>query len=129
MIRTISSISGRRVAIFTLMAALVAFLMGPFGLAPAPAAAAPASPVDTTQVPHYFGPYPNWANSQFTLPDVGVAITGDGTGMERDWASESRVWAEDLPDPEEIGRRAGDIVTVETPFGSQKFKIIAVSND
>ena len=28
-----------------------------------------------------------------------------------------------------IGRRAGDIVTVETPFGSQKFKIIAVSND
>ena len=26
--------------------------------------------------------------------------------MERDWASESRVWAEDLPSPEEIGRRA-----------------------
>ena len=37
-----------------------------------------------------------------------VAITGEGTGMERDWASESRVWAEDLPTPEEIGRRAGD---------------------
>ena len=36
-----------------------------------------------------------------------VAITGEGTGMERDWASESRVWAEDLPTPEEIGRRAG----------------------
>lgn len=37
-----------------------------------------------------------------------VAITGEGTGMERDWASEARVWAEDLPDPEEIGRRAGE---------------------
>lgn len=37
-----------------------------------------------------------------------VAITGEGTGMERDWASESRVWIEDLPTPEEIGRRAGE---------------------
>ncbi|ARJ69303.1 TldD/PmbA family protein [Paracoccus contaminans] len=37
-----------------------------------------------------------------------VAITGEGTGMERDWASESRVWQDDLPAPEEIGRRAGE---------------------
>ncbi|WP_273500235.1 TldD/PmbA family protein [Paracoccus sphaerophysae] len=37
-----------------------------------------------------------------------VAITGDGTAMERDWASESRVWAEDLPPPEQIGRLAGE---------------------
>lgn len=37
-----------------------------------------------------------------------VAITGEGLGMERDWAGESRVWAEDLPSPEEIGRRAGE---------------------
>lgn len=37
-----------------------------------------------------------------------VAITGEGTGMERDWASESRVWASDLPTPEEVGRRAGE---------------------
>ena len=33
-----------------------------------------------------------------------VAITGEGLGMERDYAGESRVWAEDLPAPEEIGR-------------------------
>ncbi len=37
-----------------------------------------------------------------------VAITGDGTGMERDWSSESRVFAADLPTPEAIGREAGE---------------------
>lgn len=37
-----------------------------------------------------------------------VAITGEGLGMERDWASESRVWTSDLPTPEEIGRLAGE---------------------
>jgi len=45
-----------------------------------PAAAAPSSPTDGTQVPHYFGPWPNWANSPFTLPDAAVTITGDGQG-------------------------------------------------
>jgi hypothetical protein len=43
-------------------------------------AAMPAKPTDESKVPHYFGPYPNWANSPFTLPDATVAITGDGTG-------------------------------------------------
>jgi FtsP/CotA-like multicopper oxidase with cupredoxin domain len=53
---------------------------------PAPAAApdsvpsAPSSPTDESKVPHYFGPYPNWANGSFTLPDVAVEITGDGSG-------------------------------------------------
>lgn len=37
-----------------------------------------------------------------------VAITGDGLGMERDYAAESRVWAGDLPEPELIGRLAAD---------------------
>ena len=37
-----------------------------------------------------------------------VAITGEGTAMERDWASESRVWAADMPTPEEIGHRAAE---------------------
>ncbi|HET9908304.1 MAG TPA: fibronectin type III domain-containing protein [Anaerolineales bacterium] len=44
------------------------------------ATAMPMNPTDETKVPHYFGPYPNWANSPFTLPDVQVVITGDGTG-------------------------------------------------
>ncbi len=42
--------------------------------------AMPGSPTDQTKVPHYFGPYPNWSNSPFTLPDVTVEITGDGSG-------------------------------------------------
>jgi PmbA protein len=37
-----------------------------------------------------------------------VAITGEGLGMERDYAGESRIWAEDLPTPEEIGRLAAE---------------------
>ncbi|HPD92592.1 MAG: TldD/PmbA family protein [Rhodobacter sp.] len=37
-----------------------------------------------------------------------VAITGSGTAMERDWASEGRIFQADLPTPEEIGRQAGE---------------------
>ena len=37
-----------------------------------------------------------------------VAITGEGTGMERDWAGESRVHAADMPAPEAIGRLAAE---------------------
>ena len=40
----------------------------------------PASPVDESLVPHYFGPYPNWGLSALTNPDVTVAILGDGSG-------------------------------------------------
>jgi FtsP/CotA-like multicopper oxidase with cupredoxin domain len=49
----------------------------------APAAApvplsAPASATDQTKVPHYFGPYPNWANSPLTSPDATVTIDPAG---------------------------------------------------
>ncbi|WP_134679619.1 TldD/PmbA family protein [Paracoccus ravus] len=37
-----------------------------------------------------------------------IAITGEGTGMERDWAGESRAHLSDMPEPEEIGRLAGE---------------------
>lgn len=37
-----------------------------------------------------------------------VAITGEGLRMERDYAGESRVWASDLPDPEQIGLMAAE---------------------
>lgn len=37
-----------------------------------------------------------------------VAITGEGTGMERDWASEGRIFQSDLPSPESVGRQAGE---------------------
>lgn len=36
-----------------------------------------------------------------------TAISGEGTGMERDWAAEARVYRADLPPPEETGLRAG----------------------
>ena len=38
-------------------------------------AAAPASPTDESKVPHYFGPYPNWANSPQVLANAIVEIT------------------------------------------------------
>jgi len=45
-------------------------------------AAIPGSATDETKVPHYFGPWPNWANSPYTLPDAQVVITGNGSGAE-----------------------------------------------
>ncbi len=37
-----------------------------------------------------------------------VAITGEGTGMERDYFGEGRVYWSDLPSPEEVGRIAAE---------------------
>ncbi len=37
-----------------------------------------------------------------------VAFTGQGTGMERDWAGEGRIWQADLPSAESIGTLAGE---------------------
>jgi PmbA protein len=37
-----------------------------------------------------------------------VAITGTGTGMERDWCGEGRIFAADLPDAETVGRIAAE---------------------
>ena len=49
-------------------------------------AAPPLSPTDNSRVPHYFGPYSNWANSPQVLTDATVTITpktGDITGGRR----------------------------------------------
>ncbi len=48
------------------------------------AQAMPAGPTDETKVPHYFGPYPNWALSQLpvvTTP-TGNAVTARGTATD-----------------------------------------------
>jgi PmbA protein len=37
-----------------------------------------------------------------------VAFVGEGTGMERDWAGESRIFAADMPEPDGIGRLAAE---------------------
>jgi FtsP/CotA-like multicopper oxidase with cupredoxin domain len=47
-----------------------------------PGAAAPTSPVDESKVPHYFGPYPNYANSPQSVGDATVKIDGNGNGAE-----------------------------------------------
>src|SRR5664280_2268274 len=47
------------------------------GLIAAPANAAPGagfSATDSSKVPHYFGPYPNWANSPQTLSDALITL-------------------------------------------------------
>ena len=44
-------------------------------VSPGVAVAAPSSQTDTTKVPHYFGPYPNWANSPQVLADAVVKIS------------------------------------------------------
>ena len=52
------------------------------GVVPATVAAAapPTGTTDASKVPHYFGPWPNWANSPLTLPTATVSITDAGTG-------------------------------------------------
>lgn len=43
-----------------------------------------------------------------------VAISGDGLEMERDYASESRVFRADLPEPETVGTLAGERAVART---------------
>ena len=45
-----------------------------------------------------------YARSSYALSCV--AITGEGLAMERDYAAEGRIYASDMPTPEEIGRLA-----------------------
>ncbi|TBW34985.1 TldD/PmbA family protein [Siculibacillus lacustris] len=47
-----------------------------------------------------------WLGSRHALSVT--ALAGSGTAMERDWAASSKIFAEDLETPEEIGRRAGE---------------------
>ncbi|WP_295426264.1 multicopper oxidase domain-containing protein [uncultured Thiodictyon sp.] len=52
-----------------------------FGLGITPAGAGlPTSATDQTKVPHYFGPFPNWALSPLTLPDATVTIDPPTSG-------------------------------------------------
>lgn len=47
-----------------------------------------------------------YARSSISLS--ATMITGAGTAMDRDWAGEMRLHRADLPDPADIGRRAGE---------------------
>ncbi len=60
-----------------------AAVVGPIGAATA--AGMPTSATDETKVPHYFGPWPNWANSPLTSSTAVVKFTdpaGTGAGAE-----------------------------------------------
>ena len=88
-------------------------------------AAAPISPTDASKVPHYFGPYPNWANSPQTLANAVVTITpqsGDpGTGatatatvLPRNGAVVGSIGAITVTSPGS-GYLAPPAVTIEAP--------------
>ena len=51
---------------------VVALLTALFMVKMSQGEALPAGPTDSTAVPHYFGPWPNWALSPLTLPDATV---------------------------------------------------------
>ena len=63
-------------------------------------AAAPISPTDESLVPHYFGPYPNWANSPQVLADAIVTI-GLGTPTPVSYGNPliGRAYATDIATP------------------------------
>ncbi|MGV8847270.1 multicopper oxidase domain-containing protein [Tessaracoccus sp.] len=63
---------------FAAVAAMIAALSVPGGVVSA--TAAPTTPTDATVVPHYFGPWANWANSPLTLSTAAVTIGGPGSG-------------------------------------------------
>ena len=46
-------------------------------------AAAPTDPTDKTKIPHYFGPYPNWANSKLPTVVAGQVVAGNVGAKER----------------------------------------------
>ena len=73
-----SRITRRTVTIFvSVLAMVLAMVSTALGSG---AAVAAVGPPDRSKVPHYFGPWPNWANSPLTLNKASVTFTGTGTG-------------------------------------------------
>ncbi len=66
------SLGKASILVFVIVAVLTALFM----VKMSQGEAVPANPTDNTTVPHYFGPWPNWALSPLTLPDVTVTING-----------------------------------------------------
>lgn len=71
---------------FSIVTCLALLMIALWGLWSSPAQAAPANPTDETKVPHYYGPYPNWALSQ--LP-VGTCSISTATSCTFDAACPS----------------------------------------
>ena len=75
------SLAKASIVVFVAVALLTSLLM----IKMSQGEALPACPTDDQrQVPHYFGPWPNWVLSPLTLPDATVAITGGRHGRDGD---------------------------------------------
>ncbi len=73
-----SRITRRTVTIFvSVLAMVLAMVSTALGTG---AAVAAVGPPDPSKVPHYFGPWPNWANSPLTLSNASVTFNGTGAG-------------------------------------------------
>ncbi len=59
------------IVVFVVLALVVTLVMLQIG----EGVAKPAGPQDESKVPHYFGPYPNWANSPQTLANAIVTLS------------------------------------------------------
>ena len=66
----------------TIILTVLAMVLAMAATALGTGAAVAAAPPDPTKVPHYFGPWPNWANSPFTTSKASVTFgnAGSGTG-------------------------------------------------
>lgn len=58
---------------FSIITCLALLLISLWGVWSSPAQAAPAGPTDETKVPHYYGPYPNWALSQLPVGTCSIS--------------------------------------------------------
>ena len=81
--RRLTALAGAGALVLGTLGGTMAFVAGP--VATASAAGLPSSATDQAKVPHYFGPWPNWANSPLTISTAQVSFvdpTGTGAGAE-----------------------------------------------
>ncbi|MFJ1792098.1 multicopper oxidase domain-containing protein [Kitasatospora griseola] len=102
-------------------AVVAAALLGLPPAQPQPAAAAPAGPTDQTKVPHYFGPWPNWANSPLTVSRAKVSITGSATAAQVGNPLTARAYATDYATPKgQLGPVLVILTSTPLPTGTLK---------
>ena len=81
--RRFTALAGAGALVLGTLAGTAALVAGP--VASANAAGLPSSAKDESKVPHYFGPWPNWANSPLTSSTAQVSFVdpaGPGAGAE-----------------------------------------------
>ncbi|MFJ5925133.1 multicopper oxidase domain-containing protein [Kitasatospora sp. NPDC092948] len=85
------------------------------------AAAAPAGPTDQSKVPHYFGPWPNWANSPLTVSRAKVSISSSATTVQVGNPLTGRAFATDYATPKgQLGPVFVILTSTPLPAGTLK---------